>query len=132
MNIYSIGMAGGSQRFNREQARRKASGDPDFGTVMTGEELQQWVDGEIRRNQGQKKTPADGEKDSRPDGGSDSEVITRPDGSKILMITNRIGNMESVTGIKLSEPSVFPPDGTKADTLEEGAVRGDALRNKSV
>ncbi len=41
---------------------------------------------------------------------SDSEVITRPDGSKVLMITNQIGGMQTVTSIKLSEANPFQND----------------------
>ncbi len=41
---------------------------------------------------------------------SDSEIITRPDGSKVLMITNQIGGMQTVTSIKLSEPTPFQND----------------------
>ena len=54
----------GSQRFDREATAKKTSEDPVFGTVMTGDELQQWIDDEIRRNQDQKKTLADMIKDS--------------------------------------------------------------------
>ena len=41
---------------------------------------------------------------------SDSEIITRPDGSKVLMITNQIGGMQTVTSIKLSEANPFQND----------------------
>lgn len=36
---------------------------------------------------------------------SDSEIITQPDGSKTLIITNQIGGMKTVTSIELSKPS---------------------------
>lgn len=41
---------------------------------------------------------------------SDTEIITRPDGSKVLMITNQIGGMQTVTSIKLSGPNPFQND----------------------
>lgn len=77
MSIYNMKMAGsygalvytapdGSQRFDREAIAKKTSEDPAFGTVMTGDELQQWIDDEISRNQNQKKTLADMIKDSCP------------------------------------------------------------------
>lgn len=54
----------GSQRFDRETIAKKTSEDPAFGTVLTADELQQWIDGEISRNQDLKKTLADMIKDS--------------------------------------------------------------------
>ena len=77
MSIYNMKMAGsygalvytapdGSQRFDREATAKKTFEDPVFGTVMTGDELQQWIDDEISRNQDQKKTLADMIKDSCP------------------------------------------------------------------
>lgn len=56
----------GSQRFDREAIEKKTSGDPAFGTVMTADELQEWIDGEISRNQSLKKTMEDLIKDSCP------------------------------------------------------------------
>lgn len=56
----------GSQRFDRETIAKKTSEDPAFGTVLTADELQQWIDGEISRNQDLKKTLADMIKDSCP------------------------------------------------------------------
>lgn len=56
----------GSQRFDRETAAEKTSEDPAFGTVLTEDELQEWIDGEISRNQNLKKSMADMIKDSCP------------------------------------------------------------------
>lgn len=56
----------GSQRFDRETIEKKTSEDPAFGTVMTADELQEWIDSEISRNQSLKKTMADLIKDSCP------------------------------------------------------------------
>lgn len=38
---------------------------------------------------------------------TDSEVIVRPDGSRVLMVTTHIGGAETVTSVKISEPSEF-------------------------
>lgn len=56
----------GSQRFDRETVAEKTSEDPAFGTVLTEDELQEWIDGEISRNQNLKKSMADMIKDSCP------------------------------------------------------------------
>ncbi len=56
----------GSQRFDRETVAEKMSEDPAFGTVLTEDELQEWIDGEISRNQNLKKSMADMIKDSCP------------------------------------------------------------------
>jgi len=76
MSIHNMGMSGGCygalmytasdgpQRFDREHVSRKTSGDSAFGTVMTEDELQQWIREELSRNQDRKKTLADMTKDS--------------------------------------------------------------------
>lgn len=78
MSIYNMKMTGGSydalaytapdgsQRFGREAIAKRTSEDTEFGTVMTGDELQLWIDDEISRNQDRKKTLADMIKDSCP------------------------------------------------------------------
>lgn len=38
---------------------------------------------------------------------TDTEIITRPDGSKVLMMTTHIGETEMVASVKLTEPDTF-------------------------
>lgn len=56
---------------------------------------------------------------------SDSEIITRPDGSKVLMITNQIGGMETVTSIKLSQANPFQNDYKELSDISENAKAVD-------
>ncbi len=56
---------------------------------------------------------------------SDSEIITRPDGTKVLMITNQIGGMQTVTSIKLSEANPFPNDYKELSDFSEKAKTVD-------
>lgn len=44
-----------------------------------------------------------------------SEMIVKPDGSRVLVTTMRIGGMETVMSLKISEPTEAPNE-TKQDT----------------
>lgn len=48
---------------------------------------------------------------------SDSEIVTQPDGSKTLVITNQIGGMQVVTSIELTKPN--PLSNNHGQDLEE-------------
>lgn len=63
---------------------------------------------------------------------SDSEIVTQPDGSRMLMITTQIGDTETVTNIRLSGPSAFQRDNAKPDLLASEDVRPDRLKNGDV
>lgn len=59
-------------------------------------------------------------KEPKTDSKADSEIITQPDGSRTLIITNQIGGMKMVTSIELSKPSPFVKEYEKQD-LESSA-----------
>lgn len=42
--------------------------------------------------------------------GTTSEIILRPDGSRVLVLTMKMGGMETSISIKISEPTDFPND----------------------
>lgn len=50
-------------------------------------------------------TKADSVKEDKQESTSNTEVITRPDGSRVLLITTQVGGMQMVTSIALSQPS---------------------------
>lgn len=52
---------------------------------------------------------------------SDTEIITQADGSKILMITNQVGGMKTVTSIRLSKPNPLQNDYKKQNTEQNMA-----------
>ncbi len=39
------------------------------------------------------------------EGQTKSEIVVKPDGSRVLMITMSIGGMEAVTSVEISEPT---------------------------
>lgn len=63
---------------------------------------------------------------------SDSEIITEPDGSRTLMITTQIGDMQTVMNIRLSEPSAFLQDSARKDMPAGEAAGRDMLATEDV
>ncbi len=51
------------------------------------------------------KTKKDDEKED-----SSSQIIVKPDGSRVLIITTKVGGMETNMSIKISEPTYMPND----------------------
>ena len=43
--------------------------------------------------------------------GTDSNIVVKPDGSKVLVVTMKIGGMESTMSIKISDATDFASDG---------------------
>lgn len=78
MRIYKMGMPetsfgayvftapDGAWRFAREEKKEGGARESDIGTVMTGDEMMQWLDREIEANQNRKKTMEDLIKGSCP------------------------------------------------------------------
>lgn len=60
---------------------------------------------------------------------TDSEIITQPDGSRILMVTTQIGDTETVMNVRLSGPSAFQRDYVEPDMLATEDIRPDRLKN---
>lgn len=61
----------------------------------------------------------------KQDSNTDTEIITRPDGSRTLVMTTHIGETETVMSVKLSEPSAFGSDYVKAERKEAGTKRAE-------
>lgn len=74
--------------------------------------------------------------EKKPDGAqeakSDSKIITEPDGSRTLMITTQIGDMQTVMNIRLSEPSVFQREPAEQKTLANENGRPDMLAAEDI
>lgn len=41
---------------------------------------------------------------------SSLQIVVKPDGSRVLIITQKVGDMETSTSIKISEPTYMPND----------------------
>ena len=63
---------------------------------------------------------------------SNSQIITEPDGSRTLMITTQVGDMQTVMNIRISEPSVFARDSARQDTLAGEGESPDMLATEDV
>lgn len=63
---------------------------------------------------------------------SDSKIITEPDGSRTLMITTQIGDMQTVMNIRLSEPSVFQREPVEQKTSTDENGRPDTLAAEDI
>lgn len=65
---------------------------------------------------------------------SDTEVVTNPDGSKVLLIKTYVGGMETLMSIELSKPSPLAGEQKEppADTIVKAADRsvGDVCDGK--
>ncbi|MCI8370846.1 MAG: hypothetical protein HFI75_00330 [Lachnospiraceae bacterium] len=59
--------------------------------------------------------------------GGDSQIVVRPDGSRILVVTTKIGDMETTMSIELSKPTQIEND-TK-DSNDEKAEEEERERN---
>lgn len=51
-------------------------------------------------------------------GKTDTQVVVKPDGSRVLMVTMRVGGMETSMSIKLSEPTDMP-NGEKGSEMSQ-------------
>lgn len=69
-----------------------------FGKTTDGSHMQQ------------KEEPAE---EIRRESTSDTEIITKPDGSRALLVTTRVGGMETVMSIALSQPAPLMGDTQK-------------------
>lgn len=58
------------------------------------------------------------------DGGTDTNIIVKPDGSRVLVISMKIGGMESTMSIKISDPTDFASNGEneQPDLQSEEAI----------
>ena len=55
------------------------------------------------------------EEDSR----TDTEIIVKPDGSRVLVVTMNVGGTETSMTLKISEPTAMPNDNRTAETAAE-------------
>lgn len=69
--------------------------------------------------------------ESQKESESDTEIITQADGSRILMITNQIGGMKTVTSIRLSDPNPLQNDYVKKNTEENIRSIAGGLEDES-
>lgn len=55
---------------------------------------------------------------------SETNIIVKPDGSRVLVVTMRIGGMETTMSVKISEPTDMQNDsGTPGSGAQQGELR---------
>lgn len=140
MNIYHLGAPSGPgassiyrasealKHSGKEKKKISAGREPASGTVLVADELQRWIEAEIRSNRARKKNlrQVQEEKPAEQESKTDTEIITQADGSRTLMITTHIGETETLMSVKLSEPSPFQNEYVKAVKKEAEAGTEDA------
>ena len=143
MNIYNMKMTGGdfrdtlvytapdgSQRFDREVIAENTSKDPAFGTVMIADELQEWIDGEISRNQELKKTMADMIKDSCP--GWSTGKFKFAGEEKTYSYYEFLEEMEKRSAASLSGEKEMPVSGAASTSREKPAVEERTVSEEQI
>ena len=143
MSIYNTKMTGGgfrdtlvytaldcSQRFDREAIAENTSKDPAFGTVMIADELQEWIDGEISRNQELKKTMADMIKDSCP--GWSTGKFKFAGEEKTYSYYEFLEEMEKRSAASLSGEKEMPVSGAVSASREKTAAEERTVSKEQI
>ena len=66
-----------------------------------------------------------GQIDSKADESeSRSEVVVKPDGSKVLLVTTQVGGLQTVTSVELSKPDKLQGRG-----IQDGSIINDSVKN---
>ena len=60
---------------------------------------------------------------------SKTEIIVKPDGSRVLVMTMRIGGMETTMSLEISKPTEAPNDNSEHDTTNTPAAENDTVSN---
>ncbi len=53
---------------------------------------------------------------------TDTEMIVKPDGSRVLVMTMNVGGMETTMSLEISKPTKAPNENAKQDADEHNAV----------
>ena len=61
---------------------------------------------------------------------SKTEIIVKPDGSRVLVMTMRIGGMETTMSLEISKPTEAPNDNSEHDTTNTPAAENDTVSNE--
>ncbi|HEX3077820.1 MAG TPA: hypothetical protein VHQ24_13235 [Lachnospiraceae bacterium] len=62
---------------------------------------------------------------------TDSNIVVKPDGSKVLVVTTKVGGMETTMSIKLSEPTLFPGRESTASKCEDTLMEDEDMEKGS-
>lgn len=57
--------------------------------------------------------------EEQEDSRTDTEIIVKPDGSRVLVVTMNVGGTETSMTLKISEPTAMPNDNRTAETAAE-------------
>lgn len=60
---------------------------------------------------------------------SRTEVVVKPDGSKVLIVTIQSGGMQKTMSVELSKPTEMPNDSTQNDSIQNGSIINDSVKN---
>ncbi len=61
---------------------------------------------------------------------SKTEIIVKPDGSRVLVMTMSIGGMETTMSLEISKPTEAPTENTKQDTNNTPMAENDTVSDE--
>ena len=61
---------------------------------------------------------------------SKTEIIVKPDGSRVLVMTMSIGGMETTMSLEISKPTEAPTENAKQDTDNMPTAENDTVSNE--
>ena len=61
---------------------------------------------------------------------SKTEIIVKPDGSRVLVMTMSIGGMETTMSLEISKPTEAPNENSKHDTNNTPTAENDTVSNE--
>ena len=67
---------------------------------------------------------------SKVESESKTEIIVKPDGSRVLVITMSIGGMETTMSLEISKPTEVPTENAKQDTNHTPAAENDTVSDE--
>ena len=61
---------------------------------------------------------------------SKTEIIVKPDGSRVLVMTMSIGGMETTMSLEISKPTEAPNENSEHDTNNTATAENDTVSNE--
>lgn len=112
---HGVNMYGGAmQDYNRR--KRADLLDSRTDKYFNPEERSQ---GEELRGEEISEEEAKEEKKKLEESATDTDIVVKPDGSRVLVVTTHIGGMSATVSMKISEPTKMPNESKEIDTAEE-------------
>ena len=111
-----------TEKKNWVEAARSAVDDYMNGGLyrqaMDGRKLLDIFDSHIEKYFNQEEEPEE-EKKELEESTTDTDIVVKPDGSRVLVMTTHVGGMSATVSMKLSEPTKMPDESREIDVTEE-------------